>query len=102
MNSAQSAPPPPSASEFFNSPDLQEKVVVWIEASKGAPRATAEAEVKKFVSYWTEPNKSGTKVRWEGEKFFDIRRRLGTWFGNAGKFAAKSGANQKSTIGLAI
>lgn len=32
-----------------------------------------------FVSYWTEPNKSGTKQRWELERTFDVTRRLATW-----------------------
>lgn len=37
------------------------------------------SDIDKFVSYWTEPNKSGTRVRWEQEKTFDVRRRLDTW-----------------------
>lgn len=37
-------------------------------------------ELKKFDLYWTEPNKSGTRVRWEQEATFDVRRRLIRWF----------------------
>jgi hypothetical protein len=37
-------------------------------------------EVDKFVDYWTERNKSGTKQRWEIEKTFELSRRLKTWF----------------------
>jgi hypothetical protein len=33
----------------------------------------------KFCNYWTEPNKSKTKMRFELEKVFDISRRLVTW-----------------------
>jgi len=33
----------------------------------------------EFIMYWTEPNKSQTKVRWEAEKFFHVGRRLATW-----------------------
>ena len=33
----------------------------------------------KFCNYWTEPNKSKTKMRFELEKVFDIKRRLATW-----------------------
>lgn len=43
-------------------------------------------EIKKFTAYWTEPNKSGSKERWEMEKTFEISRRLTTWFGNVKKF----------------
>lgn len=34
-----------------------------------------------FYKYWTEPNKSGTKFRKEGEKFWDLEKRLNTWAG---------------------
>lgn len=43
-------------------------------------------EMQKFVSYWTEPNKSKTKVRWEMEKTWDMKRRVGTWMRNSMKF----------------
>jgi NACalpha-BTF3-like transcription factor len=32
-----------------------------------------------FYSYWTEPNKSKTKMRFELEKTWDVERRLNTW-----------------------
>ena len=35
-----------------------------------------------FFSYWTEPNKSGTKMRFELEKTWDIKRRIKTWVRN--------------------
>lgn len=35
--------------------------------------------LEDFILYWTEPNAKMTKVRWEGEKFFHIKRRLATW-----------------------
>ena len=41
-----------------------------------------QAELDKFVNYWCEKNKTGTKERWEMEKVFEVQRRLGTWFGN--------------------
>ena len=33
----------------------------------------------EFIDYWTEPNRSKTKLRYELEKTFDINRRLKTW-----------------------
>jgi len=45
-----------------------------------------QEEMKKFVSYWTEPNKSKTKIRWELEKTWDMKRRVGTWMRNSVKF----------------
>ena len=41
------------------------------------------AELKKFILYWTEPNKSGTKVRWEMQKNFEVKRRIYTWLNRA-------------------
>ncbi len=35
--------------------------------------------VRRFFDYWTEPNKSRTKMRWELERTFEVRRRLATW-----------------------
>jgi hypothetical protein len=32
-----------------------------------------------FFNYWSEPNKSKTKMRFELQKTFDIKRRLDTW-----------------------
>jgi DNA-binding PadR family transcriptional regulator len=35
--------------------------------------------LEAFIDYWTEPNKSNTKLRYELQKTFDIARRLKTW-----------------------
>lgn len=54
-------------------------------------------ELTKFVNYWTELNKSGTKQRWELEKVFEVQRRLATWFGNV-----KGGFSPKPTRGVSF
>ena len=45
--------------------------------------------LEAFVDYWTEPNKSKTKLRYELQKTFDISRRLKTWSKNESKFGTK-------------
>lgn len=35
--------------------------------------------LREFLSYWTEPNKSGAKCRWELEATWETERRLATW-----------------------
>ena len=40
----------------------------------------------EFVSYWTEVNRSGTKMKFEMEKTFDIGRRLSRWAKNEKKW----------------
>lgn len=38
-----------------------------------------ESDVESFIDYWTERNKSGTKMRYELERTYDIRRRMLRW-----------------------
>ncbi len=45
-----------------------------------------ESVLKSFISYWTEPNRSNTKLRYELQPTFDIKRRLATWSKNQDKF----------------
>ena len=59
--------------------------------NKGIDLNLASSEIDRFVMYWTEPNKSGTKERWELEKTFDVKRRLLNWFRNINKFNKKKG-----------
>lgn len=35
--------------------------------------------VDKFFLYWSEPNKSGTKMRWEQQPTWEIHRRMLNW-----------------------
>jgi len=42
--------------------------------------------IRKFFDYWTEPNKSKTKMRFELEKTWDLSRRLSTWDNNEFNF----------------
>ena len=37
--------------------------------------------LRKFYNYWTEMNKSGTKLRFELQQTFEISKRLATWAG---------------------
>jgi hypothetical protein len=53
---------------------------------KGLPREVVIHQLKKFCRHWTEPNKSGTKQKWEMEKTFEVSRRLVTWFENYKKW----------------
>ena len=45
--------------------------------------------LEAFIDYWTETNKSKTKLRYELQKTFDIARRLKTWSKNESKFGTK-------------
>lgn len=59
-------------------------------------RRFMEEEFDKFILYWTEPNKSGTKVRWEQQTVFDIKRRLLTWMSNKKQWSEKRFTNKNT------
>ena len=42
--------------------------------------------IRAFFNYWTEPNKTKTKMRFELERTWDLKRRLTTWSNNETKF----------------
>lgn len=45
--------------------------------------------IRSFFDYWSEPNKSKTKIRWELEKTWDLKKRLDRWQLNDDKFSKK-------------
>lgn len=53
-----------------------------------------------FLEYWCEPNKNG-KLRYELEKFFDVKRRINTWiknkktYGNSKTFIPTASSQQR-------
>ena len=82
--------------DFFEKEGKQEEVVSYLK-EKGIDETLARREVIKFVDYWLE--KSGTgKARWQGEKYFELKRRLGSWFSRVGQGGGKS--RGKQIIGL--
>ena len=70
------------AKKFFSDNDLQDTIAnkINIDCLK------VKSEIIKFIHYWTELNKSGTKERWELQKTFDVKRRLCVWLNNINKF----------------
>jgi hypothetical protein len=60
--------------------EMHTQFLDWAVERWGVTRSDAKREVSRFIMYWTEPTKSGRKVRWELEKVFDVKRRLVTWF----------------------
>ena len=51
---------------------------------------------QEFIDYWTEPSKSG-KLRYEAEKFFDIKRRVNTWMQNKNKYGNSKNTDATAT-----
>ena len=55
------------------------------------------AMIRAFFNYWTEKNKSGTKMRFEHEKTWETSKRLVTWANNEKEYGKRSNNNQAST-----
>jgi hypothetical protein len=61
--------------------------------------------VNDFYEYWSEPNKSKTKIRWQMEKTWDIKRRLQRWqkndYGKISKNNFKSDTTRRTVDSIA-
>lgn len=54
------------------------------------PASLLQSERAAFFAYWTEQSAYG-QMRFQGEKFFDLRRRMSTWQQRAAQTAPKRG-----------
>lgn len=86
VKSSKERTPSEKAREFFESKEKQEEVIISI-CEKGFNPQIVRNEITKFISYWTELNKSGTQQKWQMQKTFEIGRRLATWFSNYNEFS---------------
>lgn len=81
----QSSPTPAQlANDFFCGGETYYKLLE--EFSEGNKAEWMELEFKKFTLYWTEPNSTGTKLRWQKQPTFEIKRRLYNWVSKSGQF----------------
>lgn len=80
--------PSQEAREFFES-KTTESVLTEFSEKLGVNSSILKPEFEKFIFYWTERNKSGTKQRWETEKTFEVKRRLATWLSRVNTFKNK-------------
>jgi len=71
-----------------------EMLEMIVQSSPSANREAIIEAMKEFIVYWTEPNKSGTKQRWQLQQTFDVKRRIYTWLKNSKKYshAPRAGA----------
>lgn len=46
--------------------------------------------IREFYDYWSEKNKSGSKMKWEQEPTWDLDRRLSRWSRNDKRYKSKS------------
>jgi hypothetical protein len=60
------------------------------------PLKYPQVMLENFCRYWTEPNKSKTKMRFELEKVFDIPRRLVTWASRDKEINKNNGTDKRN------
>ena len=68
--------------------NLAKRKDTFIQSVKAFAPVYGEDMTNDFIDYWTEPNKSGTRMRYELERTWDVSRRLARW--------AKNNQNHKS------
>lgn len=68
----------------------------------GASRQFVIAEMLKFRNHWTELTPNGRKQKWELERTFEIKKRLGTWFRNAVKWQGARGGKMGARAGAGV
>lgn len=56
--------------------------------------------IRAFFDYWTEPNKSFSKMRYETEKTWDLALRLGNWCNRDMKYGKGKSDNSKPTTNI--
>ena len=69
--------------------NLESRKNKFIEDLKSFVDVYGKEMVRKFFDYWSELNKSQTKMRWELEKTFEISKRLSTWSSRDKTFSPK-------------
>lgn len=76
------------AKRFFAGDDETSRLVLenLLLKTEGRGEQKIKEELLKFIVYWTEPNKSGTKVRWQLQETFDIYRRIYNWLSKSSTF----------------
>lgn len=62
------------------------------------PAEAFERELNKFIEYWTEKNKSGTKEKWQLQQTFDVNLRIITWLSRAGVRAGAPRSGAGATV----
>lgn len=61
-----------------------------------------KAMVRNFFDYWSEPNKSGTQMRYELERTWSLNLRLGMWNRKEKNYVRKSVTDEKREANAAV
>ena len=65
---------------------IKQKKQIFYENCKPYLEKYPKEMLRAFYNYWTEMNKSGTKIKYEMQQTFEIGKRLATWAGKDKEF----------------
>lgn len=81
--------------------DLEPKQIVFINNQKAFAadlipflKSYSKEMIREFYDYWSEPNKSRTKMKFEMQDTWDLNMRLAKWERNQQKFGFKNEKNK--------
>jgi len=97
---AQGAPPPHKKGLEDKQKAMTERQELFYQALIPPVETYGKELIRAFYNYWTEPNKSKTKMKYEIEVTWDLTRRLDTWEKNEHKFnkgSVKTNENDTTT-----
>lgn len=82
-----------------NKKDLETRTQIFKDECKTFIPTYGTELVKSFFLYWSEPNPSNTKMKYELQKTWELSRRLSTWSKNETNFK-KPDVKPKSNLGI--
>jgi len=77
-----------------NDKNIERRTQIFFESLSDFHQYDGEM-LNKFYEYWSEPNKSNTKMKFELQQTWDINRRLKTWASREKGFSKNSNLNEK-------
>lgn len=72
---------------------LEERERIFREEADKYRQTYGDRIIDEFLTYWTEPTPGRKRMRFEGEKTWEMSRRISTWFKNDKKFNHGSKSN---------
>ena len=74
--------PKEEMSKFLIDENFKKEIIEKISKNKKLSLEFVQEEVDAFIEYWTTKSANGKNIRWEKQQYFELGKRLGTWFKN--------------------
>ena len=91
----------PKKSKDELSADTEKRKKIFYQELVPYVETYGRAMVREFFDYWSEPNKSRSKMRYEQEKTWDLSRRLARWANHNKDYKSNGNKEMEQRIGEA-